>query len=632
MSTEDASAKGSGAYRPDIDGLRTIAVLAVFLFHLNIPPFSGGFTGVDIFFVISGYLITSVIQRDIHEQRFTIVQFYERRVRRIFPALLTVMVLTFFVAWLLFMPDELRDLGASMAAAITFSSNILFWMQTDYFSGPTDFKPLLHTWSLAVEEQFYIFIPPLMVALHRWLPKYVLPILAALTLISFVASCAWVWIDPSGNYYLPHTRAWELLVGSLVALRITPPIASKRCRDALSVIGLLLLLLPVFLLSKSSIFPAWNAIPTCLGTALLITAGQEHPSLAGRLLSNKPMVGIGLISYSLYLVHWPLIVFAKYALLRDLYASEKILLLGVAFVLAWASWRWIERPFRNPKGFSRKQIFAMALAPSLLCAFAGLIIFRMDGIPQRFKGQIALAVRDTTQTKQKDICFLRDNMKWEQWAGKNCFLVSGVKNEPVTLLWGDSHANHYINALRDTSDRYRQPVLFYGSAGCPPILGVNFKAADCNRNNKHIASIIRDFGVKRVVLSAYWQRYMESDWFGRDDLIRTIQQLRDMGTQVLLIGDNPDFPFANPNYLGVRLSKRDNPNAPFYSSVRNDFSFNAQLAPLVGNDNFYDPLKDFCLNKKCLAYDNGNLLMIDNAHYSKYGSTMALSKMSNIFH
>lgn len=616
-------------YRPDVDGLRTIAVLSVVFFHLHLGPATGGFTGVDVFFVISGYLITGHVHREVVEGKFSILTFYERRIRRIYPALLATMAATFIAAWFIFMPDELRDLGSSMVATVSFASNLLFWMQIDYFAGPVDFKPLIHTWSLAVEEQFYIVIPPLIYAVHKWRPQMLKPVVAGLAIASFAASCLWVAIDPSGNYYLPHTRAWELLIGSAIALGIAPRLREGIEANWAAAVGLALVMAPIFLLSEESVFPAWNALATCIGTALLILSGQGKGTIVSGWLSNRLMVGIGLISYSLYLVHWPLIVFAKYVLLRDLNGVEKIALMAAMVLLAWLSWRYVERPFRDRKAWSRQRIFATAIPASLVLGLIGGAVFAMKGVPQRFGDQAQIAMAETSQTKQHALCFLKGD--WKAWQEEKCFLAQG-KGGPVTLLWGDSHANHYRLPLMDRAARFEDPILFYGSAGCPPILDHDYSLGNsCRENSDHTRDIIRKYKVKRVVLSAYWQRNIDAKTFTLSDVANTVAKLRAMGTEVYIIGDNPDFAFANPAFLGMRLSRRDDPDAPFYTDVRNDFGFNARLAQVVGGTHFYDPLRPLCRDRKCLAYSNGQLMMMDNAHLSAFGAGMLLDDMRGIF-
>jgi len=599
----------------------------VVLFHLGSSILPGGYAGVDIFFVISGYLITRIIDREAAVGSFRIIAFYERRMRRIFPALLVTMAATFAAGLVIFMPDELRDLGASIVATAAFSSNILFWMQTDYFAGPAEFKPLLHTWSLAVEEQFYIVVPALIVLIYkvRWRPQ---PVFVLLTLISFALSCLWVFVDSSGNYFLPHTRAWELLAGSLVALGVVPRIANDKLNEALALGALMLLVAPFFLLDETSAFPAWNALATCIGAALLIHTGEGRRTIAGTLLGVRPMVALGLVSYSLYLVHWPVIVFTKYSLLRDPTPLERAAILVVIVALAWASWRFVEQPFRDKRRVSRRTVFVFGLAASVGAAAFGFATFALDGLPQRLGTEARLVTRGDPQENPSANCFLRED--WRQWQGADCFLTRG--SGPVILLWGDSHALQFAPVLRAEASRFDSNVLLYASAACPPVFGIDIPTRpNCRANNDHALEIIRQFGVTRAVLSAYWQRILHSIGADPAMLLATVRRLEALGVDVRIIGDNPDFPFANPTYLGVRLARREDPDAPFYTGVRNDFGFNAHLARSVTPTHFYDPMTMLCRDRECLAYENGELLMVDNAHLSSYGAKKLLSQMESFF-
>lgn len=549
--------------------------------------------------------------------------------RRIFPALFVVMLSTVIAGLLIFLPDELKDLGASLIGTTTFASNILFWMQADYFAGPVEFKPLLHTWSLAVEEQFYLFIPPIMYALHRWAPRLVRPALTVLASTSFAASCAWVAIDPSGNYYLPHTRAWELLTGSLLALGIVPAVRSIALNQVLSGAGLMLLVAPLFLLSEASIFPAWNALYPCLGAGLLIHTGSTQRAIGSKVLGFAPVAKFGLISYSLYLVHWPVIVFTKYQLMRLPTPVEKMMMAIGMVVLAWISWRFIERPFRDRKRIARSTIFGLSAAASLAAVGTGIALYKSDGLPQRFDGYEALIHRDNAQEQQNAECFLR--VGWEKWEGDKCLIVPG-KSKRTVLFWGDSHANQYVDSLTDRADDFDARILYYASAGCAPLLDVDLKGRSyCLENNRHALDIIRRYHVEKVVLSGYWQRIFELNGLEPQALRTTVSRLHEMGVKVAVIADNPDYPFANPNFLALRLAKRSDPTAPFYATIRNDPLFNMKLSSTSGADQFFNPMTELCRGNKCLIYHDGNVMMRDNGHLSKYGADLVLKEMVGIF-
>jgi len=314
-------------YRPDIDGLRAVAVLAVLFFHTNIPGFSGGFVGVDIFFVISGFLITSIIIREIQQGTFSIARFYERRIRRIFPALFPVMAFSVAAGFYLMDAKALNDFGKSIASTTLFSSNILFCHQSGYFDAPALEKPLLHTWSLAVEEQFYILFPLALAFIRqRAKERYLLWISLALS-ISLAASIWAVFAKPTQAFYLMQFRAWELLTGSLLALGVIPKPESARLQNALSALGLALVVYCIGFYSEKTLFPGQNAILPVLGAAMIIHGnGNDNKGngVIGKLLSIRPLVAVGLISYSLYLWHWPIVAFTRYLMFRPMNGADSL--------------------------------------------------------------------------------------------------------------------------------------------------------------------------------------------------------------------------------------------------------------------------------------------------------------------
>lgn len=371
-------------YRAEVDGLRALAVVPVVLFHAGIAGFSGGFVGVDIFFVISGYLITSIILSEQQKERFTLAGFYERRARRILPALMVVVLLSVIAAWFLLLPTELVDYGKSLVSVGVFASNILFWTQSDYFAQTSEYLPLLHTWSLAVEEQFYLIFPLFMIWTVATVKARRLAILVIVAVLSLIF-CEWAWRNaPEANFFLAPSRIWELLAGVFCAFYLQQPREhSGSIKQLGSLIGLLMLAYSIVFFDKTIPFPSVYALLPVIGTALIILF-TDKSTWVGKLLALPLIVGIGLISYSAYLWHQPLFVFARLYSLDELSVTILLGLSVLAFILAYISWRWIEKPFRDRSWLSQGQVLSLAGFCSLLLIGLGLVFVFGDGFNERF--------------------------------------------------------------------------------------------------------------------------------------------------------------------------------------------------------------------------------------------------------
>ncbi len=366
------SREASVQYRPEIDGLRTIAVIPVILFHAGLEAFGGGFVGVDIFFVISGYLITSILVRELENGRFSIVGFYERRCRRILPAIIFVTLCTVPFAYWLLLPQDLNDYFESVFGISTFTSNFVFYNQADYFDADSNFKPMLHTWSLAVEEQYYILFPPFLALAWKWGRKAILPILIAGFLVSLGAAEYLARAHPSAVFYMLPTRAWELALGAIVAMAaLEERVEGKKwATQAGGIAGLAMIVIPLFAISERDTFPVAMLLPT-IGTALVIHYARAG-TLVARLLSFRPMVGIGLLSYSAYLWHQPLFAFARHYNAFETPGWMFAVLAAMTFVLAWLSWRFVEAPFRDRRRIAARPVFLLSGAGLLALAAIGL--------------------------------------------------------------------------------------------------------------------------------------------------------------------------------------------------------------------------------------------------------------------
>jgi peptidoglycan/LPS O-acetylase OafA/YrhL len=466
-------------YRPDIDGLRALAVLPVIVFHLGVPWTKGGFVGVDVFYVISGYLITSIIRTEIADGRFTLTGFFERRVRRILPALFVVIAVTLAVATAIFMPADLRNTAQSAIAALVFASNVLFFLEAGYFDTSVFAMPLLHTWTLAVEEQFYLVVPLMMMALARWSARPVIWI-GGLTLASFALSALTTPLMPNAAFYLIPWRAWELGIGAVLAFG-TGPRLPRGGREAAAAAGVALILGAVLVYDEGTTFPGVAALAPTLGAALVIVAGASGPTLAGHLLSTRPAVWIGRLSYSLYLWHWPIIVFYVYWAMEMPTPAVGMALLALCFAAAWLSWRFVERPFRVPPGQRapgrRPRLAAVAARPFLaagagaaMLGVAAAAIDRLDGLPGRLPpGVQAAAAFASDFPPRRRPCFVNkhDDGSWLA----PC--VFGDPDGPVRMtLWGDSHAPSLMPALDAAARAAGIGATLYAHNGCAPAEGL----------------------------------------------------------------------------------------------------------------------------------------------------------------
>lgn len=498
-------------YRAEIDGLRAVAVIPVILFHAGFSLFSGGFVGVDVFFVISGYLITTIIIDELEQGKFTIVNFYERRARRILPALFVVLFACLPFAWLWLLPQDMKSFSQSLVAVLVFASNILFWRTSNYFETATELKPLLHTWSLAVEEQYYVFFPIFLMLTWRFGKRWGLSSIAALAVISLAASQWGSVVNPVATFYLLPTRGWELLVGALVAFYF-----SKNNKQELgsgvqqvgSIIGLALLALAIFVFDKNTPFPStYTLIPT-IGTALIIICGTER-TLVGKLLGSKVFVGIGLISYSAYLWHQPLFAFTKHRVLGE----PSGLLLGAlavaAIVLAYFSWKYVETPFRNKQRFSRKRIFLYGAVGTLFFGSFGLFGHLSKGYPSRMP---ALDIAEIEVPKiDNGWCFYSidsiDSLVYGE-KGLECWL-GDKSSKKKAILFGDSYAGNYEPLWDRVGASANIGVNVVSTNWCYPSINDEFTGPPSSRalqqciyNRKYLTDNISKYDI--AILSGNW--------------------------------------------------------------------------------------------------------------------------------
>jgi peptidoglycan/LPS O-acetylase OafA/YrhL len=508
---------GDMQYRREIDGLRAVAVLPVILFHAGFSVFSGGYIGVDVFFVISGYLITTILINELEEERFSIARFYERRARRILPALFFVMLACLPFAYMWMFPSQLKDFAQSLVAVVFFGSNILFWRESGYFAADAELMPLLHTWSLAVEEQYYIVFPIFLLLAWRFGRNKVFWSVVVIAAISLLLS-EWGWRNkPSANFYLAPTRAWELFAGSICAFLTVG--RTLKSNNVLSAIGLAAIVVSIFAFDDNTPFPSVYALVPVVGTALIILFGRQGTWVA-YLLSMRAFVGIGLISYSAYLWHQPLFAFAR---LRSLTEPSHILmavLAAAALLLAWATWRWVEQPFRkrsNPVLVTRRSVFVASGAVGAVFVAIGLAGHVGKGFKWRFDSDVQ-AVLDAAEDRVGNKCDLTEVALLDGNSVSGCVFTHD-EFPPSVAMFGDSHANSISKVLGDLLQNQGISYLDVSYNGCIPFSGLRlwrFGAVESNLCEESIASFyeyVDEHSIETIVLTARFPLYLRGDRF-----------------------------------------------------------------------------------------------------------------------
>ena len=635
--------KPGPAYRADIDGLRAVAVLLVFAYHLNAFTVGhlsawGGFIGVDVFFVISGFLISSVILREIDNSTFSLKEFYRRRIRRIIPALMAMMLLTAIGCCYYMLPTQLYVFAKSLLAATFSISNFYFLATSSYFSSNVD-KPLLHTWSLAVEEQFYILFPLFLLLLKRFFPGRFKTALVLVTTASFVLSVWTVHTSPTRAFYLPATRAWELLLGAMLSIDLFPRVKSAIGRNLLSATGLLAILACGFMYTGGIPFPGAAALVPCLGAAFIIAAGQTGSSVVGRLLSLKPVVFVGLISYSLYLWHWPIILLQHMSMLQPRNASNHMVkgsILIVAFAMATLSWRFIETPFRKGRFMLKgASAFRFAAGSAALLALFACVILATHGLPSRYsQRELALAAYvDYTAPGQEGVCSIESSGPTAPtFNAAHCMQQDPSKKN--YLIIGDSHAAHLWYGLKNTFPGIN--FLEASASGCEPSVDAKPANSLADRIDRHLFGdfcrpvmdyVYKDYlpthHVDRVLLAARW----EEENLPRLD--HTIRALKARGIDVLLFGPIVQYDSDLPWLLVASLRKGD-PDLPLKHRLTDYEGLDQEMSTLAkqwGVD-YVSYYKMLCHGRECLEYANKDTpLQSDYGHLTPAGSLLVASRL-----
>jgi peptidoglycan/LPS O-acetylase OafA/YrhL len=644
-------------YRPDIDGLRAIAVLAVILYHAEIPGFSGGYVGVDVFFVISGYLITQLLAESAHEPlRRQLKDFYLRRARRILPALFVTSLIVAAAVSVIFLPWDLATFGRYLAATPVFSTNVAAWLQGGgYFSSKLVHTPLAHFWSIAVEEQFYLVYPLTFAFICRYLLRFQTLALMALAIASF-AVCIWGSYHATGaSYFLLPTRAWELLLGAVLASNGRRWPRSKLGNELLAASALGTLVYVTNRFGPNLQYPGWYALAPCVASALLIQTGRQQSTLVGKLLSLRPLVFTGLISYSLYLWHYPVLVIAGYYFQSEAQGFGLALLIASIYIFAIATWKWIELPVRKRKLLVSDRRFALwAIVASMVLLATGILFWKSDGLPWRFPPESR--ARGSAWLWEGDFLPKCEQLSLDQVAsGRLCSVGPQDKDAIPGLVWGDSHAMVLLPAYEQLAKRHHMRLYFAVRFSCRPLVGADNKQWNeggrkyCGGFNAAAIRAIRQLDPRVVILNAHWieidadiipppsKEVDRNDSNFKRGLRETLLEAGSSNRHLCVVLDVPEYKYDLPIALGV--ARKRNIAEDFlqltraeaedrFSGPERDIRALAQQVPRV---RYVDPKNLLCHGGSCIFESGGQLLYGDTDHLSFAGAELITSVLDGCF-
>lgn len=646
------------AYRPEIDGLRAMAIVPVVLHHSGIGAISGGYVGVDIFFVISGYLITTILIESLRKGQLSIAGFYERRARRILPAFFAVSVASAGFAWAFLPPQSIKSFGASLMSSAAFVSNHYFMGSFNYFAPDAEEAPLIHTWSLSVEEQFYLVLPCLLMLIWRVGPRW-LPLGLTTALIASVMLCRWGWrlgLHPGELFYILPARASELLVGSLLAstrhsanrfLRIDPRY-SENVRWILGYCGIAMIMAATIGFGKAESFPGPAGLVASAGAALVIAFGRSQDGV-GRWLAASPLTSIGLISFSLYLWHQPILAFSR-ALIGEIEGAWELAgILTFTFALAFLTWRFVEEPFRHTEA-SRAMVLGASVGSLIFLGCLGFLFYSSIGHEAAMTLRYSKVELDVLKNLEypKHIqqagkeCFQDPREGIDQARMAHCFDGAALESNPIQL-YGDSHALFLYGGLRD---QVQSAIIHFSSAGCPPVLGYSpHESTACRQMNERRFSEIR--GNSSVILHARWARYASDPGFF-EAVEHTLGKLRSQNptAKILVLGS---IPLWRP-YLPIRLVREgllelpEHEPKPIFTNRLGQLRQIDQRLEAVARQHgakFASPLDTLCTDHGCRGFlgigstkldpspNSRRLLVWDDGHLTHEGAELVAKLVVN---
>lgn len=629
-------------YRADIDGLRAVAVLSVVFFHAFPAWFKGGFVGVDIFFVISGFLISTIIFENLVRNSFSFLEFYIRRIRRIFPALLVVLIACLIFGWFALFSDEYKQLGKHIAAAAAFVSNLVLWSENGYFDNAGETKPLLHLWSLGIEEQFYIFWPAIL--WFMWKKRFnLLTITIVIAALSFVHNIFEIQRDAIETFYNPLTRFWEMFAGALLAwftLQQKANAVGHKSNhwfnsNVQAWLGAILIVVAIMFITKESQFPGWWALLPTLGTVLMISAGTQA-WLNRTILSNKLLVWVGLISFPLYLWHWPLLSFARIVESEVPARNIRIAVVIFSILLAWLTYKFIETPIRFGSNAKAKTLSLLGLM--IIVGGFGYYVYQQDGLKFRDPTGSEAYIAQTIEQQFSDKCSL-EFKKISHCAEK---IQSG---KSIILLIGDSHVRHTYELIKDQVVNVGYDIIGFSNGGCPFLIDLNTENVnDCVDKNNEVLDFIKDnrSSIKAIIMVGEFTKYIEPGWLisigGKskvsleDALRKTVEKLQDfpivMFEQVPLITFEPKKCLRRPFRISSNSFACQTSYDTAMSLLQVSRSTIRKAVERFSNVALFNVDSSLCDGETCKVILNGRIIYYDKTHLNPIGVAYVRSQIN----
>ena len=604
-------------FRLDIQGLRAIAILAVVIFHIDATKLPGGYVGVDIFFVISGFLITAHIVRDITNNSFSFKNFYLKRIRRLYPALIATLAATSVAVYWLYLPTDAEFFGQALISTVAYASNFFFYSQSGYFDDQLHGNPLVHTWSLSVEEQFYLFFPIILFFIYKTCKRHLNWILVSIAFVSFLSSEMLLHFDPAASFFFSPTRFGQFIIGGLIAIAPKPKL-SKIESEAVCIAGLFFLFIAIFYFTSKTPFPGMASLIPTLGAGFIIYAGSRRDLISFKLLSMKPMQFIGNISYSFYLWHWPIVTIYRYQTGDEILRFEKIYVFLACLIAGYLSYRFIEKPGLK-LNINKPFLFRLAFGCTLVAFIVGIFFVQTDGLAQRYPAiiQKITSYQDYEISVLNESCFIKDNRVFDP---KIC--LNTIRDKKNILIIGDSHAAHLYEGMRQEFPEMN--ILLATHSGCRELLNTDGKESCVKFRQKLFYDYLPRHHYDVILLSGSWKKD-EAHAFKN-----TIRELRKHTDKVVVSGPIITYSISLPKLIALSVIENNPEIINEARKIEETTRLDALVEKAVEAEGakYFSALKALCEGKVCKAYTGDYIpLQFDYGHLTKEGSIAIAKKM-----